>query len=265
MVIVINVIERSPPCYYTSFCFGYKMILMDINPIYLFADSQLLFWQCQGKLFLQNIIHHLTIVDDLSPKAAYIGASNGDMPEFYDIFVVAMASVGITDCKMISAFYDSEDKEFINDADIILLAGGDVTLGWKTFHAVGLDKVIRQKYQDGCLLIGVSAGAVQLGMCTIAETLTDTTVAKDEVINTLQIIALAISVHDEKNDWHSLKQLVSNKEGFHKGIGIPTGGGLIYHNDLSVEPIRYPLQELIYNAEENTLTEGLIYPPVTSE
>jgi hypothetical protein len=52
--------------------------------IYLLADSQLLFWHEDGKLFIESI---RTSVRHDSPKAAYVGASNGDNPDYYSLFV----------------------------------------------------------------------------------------------------------------------------------------------------------------------------------
>ena len=64
------------------------------KPIFLFADSQLLFWNQNGKPFLNTIRDFLT---QIRPKAAYIGASNGDEPTFYSIFEAAMDSIDIRD------------------------------------------------------------------------------------------------------------------------------------------------------------------------
>jgi hypothetical protein len=49
------------------------------QPLYLFADSQLLFWKPQGKLLLEGVVAGH---EDQPPAAAYIGASNGDREEF---------------------------------------------------------------------------------------------------------------------------------------------------------------------------------------
>lgn len=63
--------------------------------------------------------------------AAYFGASNGDLPEHYDVFVGAMESVDVKahQCRMIKSFVTSEDIEFVRTASILLLAGGDVDVG----------------------------------------------------------------------------------------------------------------------------------------
>jgi cyanophycinase len=59
------------------------------QPIYLLADSQLLFWEDArrgGSLLLEELACRGV---PRSPHAAYIGASNGDAPESYEIFEAA--------------------------------------------------------------------------------------------------------------------------------------------------------------------------------
>src|SRR5215510_14041215 len=125
-----------------------------LNPIFLLADSQLLFWRENGQLFIERLVQEKTR-DKL--KAAYVGASNGDDPNFYAIFVAAMEGIGVSDCAMISSAFSQVDKKFLNDADIILLAGGDVETGWRIFLSNGLNQQIVRRYSDGATLIGVSA------------------------------------------------------------------------------------------------------------
>jgi peptidase E len=227
--------------------------MSELKPIYLFADSQMLFWKNDDQLFLESVKEHIT---DVSPTAAYIGASNGDMIEFYEFFLAAMDNIGINDCRLISAFFEQEDQEFLKKADIILLAGGDVVLGWKTFQAVGLDTTIQTRYGEGALLMGVSAGAIQLGQCALPED----DLSEGSAFNTLRILPFVVGVHEENADWENLKQLVSIKSSLHRGIGIPAGGGLIYHSDLSIEPLRFPLHEFIYTEKEKKIADNLLYP-----
>jgi peptidase E len=227
--------------------------MSELKPIYLFADSQMLFWKIDDHFFLERVKAHIT---DVSPKAAYIGASNGDMIEFYEFFLEAMENIGINECRLISAFFEQEDQDFLKKADIILLSGGNVVLGWKTFQAAGLDTAIQTRYGEGALLIGVSAGAIHLGQCVLPE---DEPV-EGNAFKTLRLLPFVVGVHEEKADWEHLKQLVSVKGSLHRGIGLPTGGGLIYHPDLSIEPLRFPLQEFIYTEKENKLSDNLLYP-----
>jgi len=199
-----------------------------LRPIVLLADSQLLFWRENDQLLLAKLLK--------GSKAAYIGASNGDNPDFYAIFVAAMEGFGILDCTMIPSAVSEADLAFLNDADIILLAGGDVELGWRTFVSNGLNNHILRRYFEGATLIGVSAGAVQLGLCGLA--------ADGSMIETLKLVPFIIGAHEESNNWETTRDLLQLSPTNTRAIGLPTGGGALYHSDQTVEPLRHPLVEL---------------------
>ena len=192
-----------------------------MQPIVLLADSQLLF-------LLPRILE--------GTKAAYIGASNGDNPDFYAIFTAAMEGAGISDCRMIPSDVSEADLAFLNDADIILLAGGDVELGWRTFLSNGLNNHIVRRYFEGATLIGISAGAVQLGLCGLA--------ADGSPIETFKLVPFIIGAHEESDNWKTTMELLRLTPTGTRGIGLPTGGGAIYHPDQTLEPLRHPLVEL---------------------
>ncbi|MDD5037673.1 MAG: Type 1 glutamine amidotransferase-like domain-containing protein [Methylococcaceae bacterium] len=218
---------------------------LSLKPIYLFADSQLLFWSRGGSLFLQSIKE---LFASASLKAAYIGASNGDDPQFYSIFEAAMEGLAIRDCRMILSSFPPADESFLNEADIILLAGGDVEKGWNVFNTVGLREAITKKYYEGSLLMGVSAGAVQLGLYGVVELER----SYNKLIDTFKLVPFIISAHEEREEWRSLRETIQLLDGTEKGIGIPAGGGLVYYPDQSIEAIRYPVHEL-------SMSEGVIH------
>jgi len=222
-----------------------------LQPIYLFADSQLLFWSHQGNLFLKSITEQ---VSQPSLKAAYVGAANGDDPQFYSIFEAAMQGVDIHDRKMILSSFSSEDESFIYEADIILLAGGDVEMGWNAFTRVGLNELIIKRYYEGAVLIGISAGAVQLGLFGLVEA----EASFNKLIDTFKLVPFIISAHEEKQEWKSLKHTIQLLDGSAKGIGIPTGGGLVYHPDHSIEPIRHPLFE--FSMKDGVINSRFLIP-----
>src|ERR1700739_1004582 len=129
-----------------------------LQPLYLLADSQLLFWKQQDRLLLEAALDGLSRDTPLS--AAYIGASNGDRPEFYEIFEAAMDAIGITDRRMIDSSFGPDDRAFLERAQLIVLAGGDVRLGWHTFEKTGMKEVILGRDPQGGVLVGLSVGAV---------------------------------------------------------------------------------------------------------
>ncbi len=224
---------------------------MPLQPVYLFADSQLLFWSNKETLFLETIRE---IIAPAAPKAAYLGASNGDDPQFYSIFEAAMENIEVRDCRMIRSSFTSADELFMNEADIILLAGGDVERGWKAFKQAGLTELIMKRYYEGAVLIGISAGAVQLGLFGLVQEEASLT----KLIDTFKLVPFIIGAHEERQEWKSLREAIELLDSSAKGIGIPTGGGLIYYPDQSIEAIRYPLNE--FSMREGRISSSLLLP-----
>jgi hypothetical protein len=126
------------------------------QPLYLLADSQLLFWKPRDRLLLEAALDGLP--PDGPLRAAYIGASNGDRPEFYDIFEAAMGAIGITNCRMVDSSFGPDDRAFLESSQLIVLAGGDVRLGWTTFQRTGMKEVIENRYAHGAVLVGIPSG-----------------------------------------------------------------------------------------------------------
>lgn len=223
-----------------------------IQPIFLFADSQLLFWRPGGELFLGRVRRLLKAA---SPRVAYVGASNGDRPEFFELFASAMESIGLTDCRMIPTEPSAADLAYFDEADLVLLAGGDVERGWKAFEANGLKQKVFERYYGGALLIGISAGAVQLGLHGFRESLGGSGIDHFE---TFKLIPLLIDVHQEP-EWVRLVQALPEAGEHVLGLGIPSGGGAIVHPDMTVEPVRRALVEVSLEGEE--VQQSLILPP----
>jgi len=168
-------------------------MMTPLQPIYLLADSQLLFWRNNRGLFLSQVRRHL---GKDSPAAAYVGASNGDEPEFYSIFTAAMAGIGISDCRMIKSSFAKEDKLFFERADIILLARGDVQRGWEYIDRVGIKEAVNRRYHAGAALLGLSVGAIQLGLYRFGE--------GDELgtslFDALRLVPFVVDVHDNRQN-----------------------------------------------------------------
>ena len=211
--------------------------MTSLKPIFLLADSQLLFRRENGQLLLERVVKATARV---RLKAAYVGASNGDHPDFYALFVSAMEGAGISDCAMISSALTEAELAFLNDADLILLAGGDVEMGWRTFLANGLSNHLVRRYFEGAWLIGISAGAVQLGLGFRG--------ANGSPIETLKLVPFIIGAHEESNNWKTTIESLRLWASDTRSIGLPTGGGAIYHPDHTLEPLRHPLVELSLSA-----------------
>jgi cyanophycinase-like exopeptidase len=224
--------------------------------IYLLADSQLLFWKRRGRLLLEDALDGLT--RDTRLGAAYIGASNGDRPEFYEIFEAAMDPIGITNRRMIDSSFGPDDRAFLERAQLIVLAGGDVNVGWTTFEKTGMKDVILDRHSQGAVLVGISAGAVQLGRYGIVETPQS---PATELLDLFNLVPLVIDTHDEQGEWARLSHTLHLLQGAATGLGIPSGGGVIVHADASIEPLRRPAHEFRFDGTQ--VTNSLVYAEET--
>jgi cyanophycinase len=219
------------------------------RPLHLLADSSLLFTDAFGGRTLAQAVRALFEESDLT--AAYIGASNGDEPAFYEIFEAAMEGAGLTRRRMITSRYSTMDEVFLGAADVILLAGGDPVAGWEIMQARGMRDTIVKRYLAGAALIGVSAGAIQLGRCMRRR-------EEEGVIDTFGFVPLAIDVHQEADGWAGLRALVDLGKGAWRGLGIPMRAGAVYHPEDLLEPVRGELREFRHTDEG--VRESLLLP-----
>ncbi len=226
----------------------------DPSPLFLLADSQLLFWSDDDGPFIRRIA---TYAGPGAPRAAYLGASNGDHPDFYAIFLAAAEGMDPAECRMVPAAPSPEDHAFVERADVVLLAGGDVDVGWRAFQASGMRDVVERRYRAGAVLVGVSAGAVQLGTAGWPDG------EPDAAFGTWGLAPFVVDAHAEDDDWAQLRAVVRARGDGARGLGIPSGGGLVYHADGTVEAVRHPLTELCMRGEE--LVSAVIFPPAQAE
>jgi cyanophycinase len=217
------------------------------QPLYLLADSELLFWKRDDRLFLDAALDGLARATPL--RAAYIGASNGDRPEFYGIFEEAVDAVGIADRRMIDSSFGLDDRAFLERAQLVVLAGGDVCLGWTTFEKSGMKDVILGRYAQGAVLVGISAGAVQLGRYAMVET---PETSASELLDVFDLVPVVVDAHDERANWARLSRTIQVLQGSATGLGIPAGGGVIVHPDNTIEPLRRPAHEFRFDGTQVT-------------
>lgn len=229
------------------------MSAREVQPLYLLADSQLLFWKGSAGPFLASVFQK-SGVD--APKVAYIGASNGDSPEAFGILRAALDELAIGGLHPVSSAFTAEDRKSLEAADVIVLAGGDVEAGWNVFTRTGMREVIQKRYREGATLIGVSAGAVQFGV--------HAALAGDDgssrMIEMFGFVPFIVDVHDERREWKTLAGTIHLLEGAATGIAIPSGGGLIAHPDGTLEPIRHQAEEFSFSVTEGKLRHAVLLP-----
>ena len=223
------------------------------EPLYLFADSQLLFWKRNGQLLLETVLKNC---EGEAPRAAYIGASNADRQEYYEIFAGAMQAAGIGERRKIDSSFSAPDRDYLQAARLIVLAGGDVRRGWEVFKQTGMKEIILERRARGAILVGISAGAVQLGRQAVIETAGS---SSRELLDLFDLVPAIVDVHDERHNWARLSGFIHLLEGASVGLGIPSGGGVIAHPDGTLEPLRRPAHEFRFSAVG--VAHSLLCPP----
>src|SRR5882757_8699966 len=208
----------------------------DTRPLYLLADSQPLFWKSGA--FLRAVCEASA---NTKPNVAYIGASNGDSADAQGIFAAAFEQVATAGTHWVRAAFSNEDRAFLDTADVIVLAGGNVEAGWNVFTRTGLRESIEKRYREGAILLGVSAGAVQFGKYA---SVADSNGGR-KLLETFGLLNVIVDVHDEKRDWQALSSTIQLLEGAARGIGIPHGAALVVHSDGTFEPVGRAVEEFV--------------------
>ncbi len=219
-----------------------------MKPIYLLSDSALLFQKNAAKEYYLHSIP--ASLDAAEPSVVYIGASNGDVPDFFEIFQAGMQNLGLKNCTHVTANFDATEQAALKAADLILLSGGDPDLGWEVMKTQGMIEIIRQKYLAETVLMGVSAGAIQLAWELGGE---EGKASKPM----FQFAPFLVDVHDEDQDWQRLKQTIKQSSSMKRGLGICKQSGVIYHDDQTLEMLGKPAHEFIYKNE--SLSESLLW------
>lgn len=124
-------------------------------------------------------------------RIGYIGTANRDDPErfqsFRQAFLPKAASVS---CLSLSANRD-QARSWVNDLDLIYVAGGNPVLLVDHWRAQGIDTVLHAAFQNGVTLAGVSAGA----MCWFEHFLWRTPEDGFQISEGLGLVAGAMTPH----------------------------------------------------------------------
>lgn len=196
---------------------------MSPKPLLLLADSRPLYRPSRGVPVLERVRAR---IPKRSLKAAYLGASNGDEPAFFEIFRGAMEKVPGCASRMIHAEHDEDEAAWLAESDLIFLAGGDPVLGWRAMERTGRLELLRSRHEAGALLIGLSAGAMQLGVAIHTP---------EGTLPTLGLAPYLVHVHDEARRWRDLIRAVRAHSPPMDGLGIPSGGATLCHPDGTLE------------------------------
>lgn len=159
-----------------------------------------------------------------SPIAAYIGACNGDLADYFSICQAAVGRLSLPlPCAHVNASEHGRDAcvAAVQRAALVVIGGGDVQLGWDAMQRKGLDLAVAGAAEAGSVLLGISAGAIIMGSHGYSG-------KDDEFVDpfpTLNLCPHIFGAHEEAEEWRDLRRAVgASPEGAQPrlGIGIPT-------------------------------------------
>jgi hypothetical protein len=179
-----------------------------------------------------------------APQIAWIGAASGDRAQWFERSANLLGKRYDARVRLARTVpgpgYDREEtRRILDEAQLIYLGGGDVSLLAEHLCRDGLDEQIRARRRAGAALLGVSAGAIGLtpAWLRFPEDIDDDEDNSGEValpsrFACVGAVPIACDVHDEESDWEELRALLDvwrrdDPQARVEAYGIPAGGALL--------------------------------------
>lgn len=179
----------------------------------LLADSQLLFAGAYSGGFREFLRQRVN-----GKRGVYLGASNGDVPEFFELGQTAFAALGAT-----LIFQSMHAETLADDADFYLLAGGDVAQGWRYMSRPAVLAALQRARAKRALFIGISAGAMHLASGFVSPDL--------PLQSFLGWMEVAVAVHEERDAWPTRRQWQRYAPVSLPLLCIPMGGAFLWQEN----------------------------------
>ncbi len=186
----------------------------------------------------------------LHPSVAYIGTASGDDPAFFRMLGSLFQRTGAGRVDLAPLYASDADlrrsRTVIEDADVIFLSEGDVDLGMQILQDRGMATLLRERFEDGVVFSGFSAGSILLSRQWVRWSDPDND-ASAQPFDCLEIAPLVCDTHGEADGWEELKTLLSlRRVPGEIGYGIPTSMGLRVHADGRSEAIGGVVHRYVY-------------------
>ncbi|WP_099355389.1 Type 1 glutamine amidotransferase-like domain-containing protein [Fredinandcohnia onubensis] len=163
------------------------------------------------------------------PKVCFVPTASGDQTNYIERFYKAFNTLPCQPTHLSLFEPNFEDLEkYILDQDVIYVGGGNtrnMLLLWKEW---GLDRILKQAYENGIVLAGLSAGAI----CWFEEGLTDPLNAPLYKLDCLGLLKGSNCPHydGENKRRPSYHQLILEGK-INEGYGVDDGVALHFVNE----------------------------------
>ena len=197
---------------------------------------------CGGALFaeeagsLRNYI--LAAARHANPRVCFLPTATGDHPEAIARFYRVAAQHDCRPSDLPLFFREVDDlRAFLMEQDVIWVAGGNTANALAVWRTHGVDKILREAWEAGCVMTGASAGM----NCWFEASVTDSFSLKklEGLRDGLGWLAGSACPHWDGEAMRRpvYRDLVAG--GFPAGVAAEDGVGLVYEGTSFVEAVSW--------------------------
>jgi dipeptidase E len=197
---------------------------------------------CGGALFadeagsLRNYI--LSQARQANPRVCFLPTATGDHPEAIARFYRVAATHDCRPSDLPLFFREVEDlRAFLMEQDVIWVAGGNTANALAVWRTHGVDAILREAWEAGCVMTGASAGM----NCWFEASVTDSFSLKklEGLHDGLGWLAGSACPHWDGEEMRRpvYRDLVAG--GFPAGVAAEDGVGLVYSGAEFVEAVSW--------------------------
>lgn len=172
------------------------------------------------------------------PKLLFIPTASHDAPGYIEIVKKTFETLCCTFaalCLVTKEYQEGEIANMIRDADIIYVGGGNTLFMMETWKKFQVDKYLREAYQKGTVLSGLSAGAI----CWFSSGHSDSEFFTENenpefiFVDGLGMIPYVVCPHYDEEDRKSFDQMILSKK--EPGTALESLTALVYDcNDYKI-------------------------------
>ena len=163
------------------------------------------------------------------PGIAYLGSASGDNQGFFRMIAVLLNNAGAGDVLLAPSVGAKADmrkaRDILEDADVVLVSGGDVEEGMRVLGRQHLMPLLRARYDNGTVFVGLSAGSIILSRQWVRWRDPDDD-STAEPFGCMGFAPVLCDTHGEGENWEELRALLRVGAPGEVGHGIPSGAGL---------------------------------------
>lgn len=185
-----------------------------------------------GNLLLDQFF--FSLAQKSKPNVCFIGTASGDAQGYIERFYDYMKDHEVTPSHL-SLFKGPEGslRDYVLSKDVLYVGGGNTRNLMTLWRDWGLDKIIREAYQRGVVIGGLSAG----GLCWFEEGITDSVPGNLTKLSCMNILSGSFCPHydGEADRRPAFQDFV--KDGLKAGYACDDSAAVYFENEKFIESV----------------------------